>query len=385
MNFVFLSPNFPPHYELFCRALASRGVRVLGIGDAPPPLLGEGLRRALADYVPVVDLSDEDAMRRAFALLIHRHGRISHVESLNEHWLPVEARLREDFNVPGPRPLRVLRERSKLAMAGVFDAASIPAPRTERVSSPAQVRRFVEKFGFPVVFKPDVGVGAASTFEVRDAAALDRALEGPLDDLVVQEHVDGGVTSFDGLTDREGRIVFRVSFQYCRGVMEIVRDQLDVYYYTRRSIPPALERLGRRMVEAYDIRGRFFHAELFELPDGSYRALEMNFRPPGGFTTDLMNYACDVDVYGLYADVVAGRDTSGFEYELRYHCAHVSRRERPYAMSHEALVRELGPALMMTRDIPRPISVAMGSPVYVVRHQDEEELMRLIELVHRHA
>ena len=41
---------------------------------------------------------------------------------------------------------------------------------------------------------------------------------------------------------------------------------------------------------------RFFHAEFFELADGSHVALEINLRPPGGFTLDMMNYACDVDL-----------------------------------------------------------------------------------------
>ena len=34
-NFVFISPNFPSNYWLFCRALKNNGVNVLGIGDAP--------------------------------------------------------------------------------------------------------------------------------------------------------------------------------------------------------------------------------------------------------------------------------------------------------------------------------------------------------------
>ena len=34
MNFVFISPNFPQTYWNFCERLRSRGVNVLGIGDA---------------------------------------------------------------------------------------------------------------------------------------------------------------------------------------------------------------------------------------------------------------------------------------------------------------------------------------------------------------
>ena len=34
-NFVFISPNFPTNYWLFCRELRDNGLRVLGIGDQP--------------------------------------------------------------------------------------------------------------------------------------------------------------------------------------------------------------------------------------------------------------------------------------------------------------------------------------------------------------
>jgi len=385
MNFVFLSPNFPPHYDLFCAALREAGIRVLGIGDCRETELGGTLRSSLDDYIQVLDMDDHEQMLRAVALFVHRHGRIDHIESFNEHWLMTEAQLREDFNVPGPRLADVQRHQSKADMAEVFARAGIDAPACERVSSLAQVRAFVAKHGFPVVLKPDVGVGAEGATVASDDASLQRLLELEAEPRVVQAFVDGVVTSYDGLTDRDGRIVFRVSFIYCDGVMEILRDQLDVYYYTRREIPPALEEMGRRMVEAYDIRGHFFHAEFFERPDGSFQALEMNFRPPGGFTTDLMNYACDVDVYRLFAHVAAGRDLSDFEYELAHHCAHVSRRERTYVCSHEQVLQELGSSLMNWRDIPWPISGAMGTPVYMVRHRDEAELLRLIGRVHERA
>ena len=34
-NFIFISPNFPTNYWMFCRELKNNGLRVLGIGDSP--------------------------------------------------------------------------------------------------------------------------------------------------------------------------------------------------------------------------------------------------------------------------------------------------------------------------------------------------------------
>ena len=34
-NFVFISPNFPTNYWMFCKELKNNGLNVLGIGDQP--------------------------------------------------------------------------------------------------------------------------------------------------------------------------------------------------------------------------------------------------------------------------------------------------------------------------------------------------------------
>lgn len=45
----------------------------------------------------------------------------------------------------------------------------------------------------------------------------------------------------------------------------------------------------------------------------------------------------------------------------------------------------LGSSLMVYRELPLPISVAMGDQVYLARHPDEGELLRLIGLVQERA
>jgi hypothetical protein len=386
VNVVFLSPNFPPQFHLFCAALRAKGERALGIGDAPASELTDAQRAALDEYVYVPKLDDGDAVLRAVGYLTWKHGRIDRVESLNEHWLALEAKLREDFHVPGLSPAELALRRSKTGMDALFRGAGIPCPDSEPLRSPEQARAFAAQRGYPLVLKPDVGVGAARTFKIESAEQLESALAEGLSDYVIQAFVPGAVTTFDGITDREGRVVFAISFVYCAGVMDILRQQLDVYYYSRREIPPKLEELGRRMITAFDLREQFFHAELFELPGGSFRALEVNLRPPGGMTTDLMNYACDVDVYDLWARALRGDDLSGFRYEHKYHAAHASRRrDRAYRLGHDDLVRELGSTLVLHRDMPAAFATAMGDVVYMLRHESEEALRRAIDLVHAPA
>jgi hypothetical protein len=265
-------------------------------------------------------------------------------------------------------------------MRATFRAAGVPCTEGEPVERPAQVRAFVRRHGLPVVIKPDTGVGAARTFKLSTRHELDEALRAPLRGCVVERFEPGALESWDGFVDGDGRVVFHVAHAFSAGVMEIVNERRTPWYRTRRDVPWALEALGQRVVAAFGLRERFFHLECFA-HGGEYRALELNVRPAGGFTTDMLDWACDVDVYRLWARAIAGQDVSGFTYERRFGVAHVGRRrEVPYRLPHELLVAELGPALMAHRTLPEPVARAMGDDVYLVREADEARLERLVAM-----
>ena len=102
-NVVILSPHFPPHYHRFWQQVKQAGGRALGIGDERPDSLSDELRAALTEYYHVPDMHDYDALVRACGYYTHRYGRIDRFDSLNEYWLATEARIRDDFNIPGVR------------------------------------------------------------------------------------------------------------------------------------------------------------------------------------------------------------------------------------------------------------------------------------------
>jgi hypothetical protein len=382
LNVLFVSPAFPPPFVLFCEALREAGARVLGIGDVPPPALGWRLHDVLADYVFAPDLDDDDAVLRAVAGLVHRNGRIDHVDSLNEHWLDLEARIRLDFNVPGARPAETASWRSKTGMGERFARAGLAPPISRPVAGAADVRAFARDHGFPVLIKPDVGVGADGVHVADDEASLERLLAAiPVRGAVAQEYVRAKLVTFDGLADRDGRVVFASSARYAAGVMELSRDGLDVVYHVRRSVPAEVRRVGERVLEAFEVRGRFFHIELFELDDGTVRPLEINMRPPGGFSVDLMNFAGDVDLYRAWAAVVVGAQPAALPATLPYASAHVGRRPwHRYRREPHEIVDALGSALVASPWMPPLLAEKMGAPVFLVRHEDEAELGRLVAL-----
>jgi hypothetical protein len=382
MNLLFLSPHFPPQMHLFCAALRRHGAKVLGVGAASPAELAPELASALDAYAHVPGMEDYDELYRATAWLVSQHGRLDAVESHNEHWLAREAQLREDFNVPGPRPAELVTWQSKAQMARRFADGGIAHPPGIGVRSFAEALPFVRQQGYPLVVKPDIGMAARGARRVDDEAALRAALDSEPIDWMVQQYVPGPMVSFDGLTDRDGRIVYVTAHENSDGVMQIAQGRLDLVYCSLREVPAPMAELGARAVAAFGLRARFFHFEMLRRPDGQHIALEMNVRPPGGFTTDMMNFGSDVDVYDLWARVLTGEDLSSFRYERRYYCAHVSRRHgRAYRHSHDDIRELLGDMLVMEREMPEVLSL-MGDHVYLVRHPERatvEEAARFIQ------
>ena len=164
MNFVFISPNFPEAYRWFCIRLRENGVNVLGVGDARYEELHPDLKAALTEYYRVDSLEDYDQMVRALGHFTGKYGKIDWVESNNEYWLELDAALRTDFNITtGLKSDEIVKYKSKLRMKEYFRAAGVPSARFAPVTTLEAALAFTAETGYPVVVKPDNGVGAIAT------------------------------------------------------------------------------------------------------------------------------------------------------------------------------------------------------------------------------
>jgi biotin carboxylase len=381
VNFVYLSPHFPPNYYLFCVNLRSFGANVLGLADEPYDRLRPELRNALTEYYYVRDLHNYDDLVRALGYFTHRYGKLDRIDSHNEYWLQTEARLRTDFNLFGLKVDDMPRVKCKSEMKEVFKQAGVAVARGKVIGTPDQAREFVTEVSYPVVAKPDVGVGAAKTYKIHNGQELEDFLARHLQDYILEEFVEGTIQTFDGLTDRDGNIVFYSSMQYSQGIMETVNEDNDVYYYTVRDIPADIEQAGRRTAQAFDVRERFFHFEFFRKPDGRVVALEVNMRPPGGLTTDMFNYANDIDIYHEWANVVVNnRFDSRFSWP--YYCAYIGRKShKPYAHSHKEILARFGNRIAHNEPISGVFSAALGDYGYLVRSPDLGEITSITDFI----
>ena len=387
MNFVYLSPHFPPNYRMICEQLHYLGVQVLGLADEPYNMLHSSLKSALTEYYRLNDMHNYDELVRAMGYFTHRYGKIDRIDSHNEYWLETEARLRDDFNIFGMRQAEMEHVKRKSGMKKKFTQAGVRVARGKVVRSMTEAKRLIKDTGYPVVAKPDIGVGAAKTYKIHNQKELADFFEQKPDvDYIVEEFIQGNIYTFDGLTDREGNLVFYTSHQYSQGIMEVVNDDSLIYYYSLRDIPADLEDAGRRVLKIYNVRERFFHFEFFRAADnGEIVALEVNMRPPGGMTTDMFNYANDINIYKEWANIIAHNNFSA-QYSRPYHCCYVSRKfNRSYAHPHDKLARELGPALVHHEAVSGVFSAALGDYGYLVRSPDLDEIHRIAAYIQQPA
>ncbi len=378
MDFLYISPEFPPNYAAFIHHLNGAGVNVRAIGEADFHFMPESLRSALRYYVRT-DLHSVSAVEQAMAELLSAGtgmgfpDRLDLVESHNEQWLRLEAWLNERYGIDGIRPSEVDRLKRKSVMKTVFQAEGLPVARGERIRNMDHAAALADAIGYPLILKPDEGVGAGGIFKVRDETELRRLLPGLPEDYLLEEFIEGRIVSFDGLTDRNGNIIFESSLIYGDGVLEYLMGK-DTFFYVSRDIPAPLTDIGRRLVRTFDVRRKFFHFEFFRVGD-TYMPIEINCRPPGGPILDMMNYSVDDDLYAAYARMIT-QGTTSVASEKKYWCAYIGRRDRAYRLNHEEVLARCGDRLAEYGENPLVFQGAMCRYRYIVRTPDEADLLQ---------
>ncbi len=434
MNVIFVSPNFPSTYWNFCDRLRRNGVNVLGIGDAPYDGLAPELRDSLTEYYRVGTLSSYDEVFRATAFFSYKYGKIDWIESMNEYWLEQDARLRTDFNVStGIQNDQIDFIKEKSLMKKKYLAAGIPTARQFVVSgygsldggeavlmnpdgtaadgtplvrtTLADAKDFIDAVGYPVIVKPNVGVGATNTWKLETDEDLERFYaELPAVPYVMEEFIEGDIVSYDAITDSRCDPLFESMTVWPPSVMDLVLHDLDLMYYTCPEVPERLRELGRQTVKTFGVKSRFVHLEFFRLTKprknlggvGDFVALEVNMRPAGGYTPDMMNFAHSTDVYQIWADMVTtdrryldGRLQTSAELgehttvngDDRY-CVYASRKDgHRYVHPHEEVMARYGSALVMQEEMPEMNWPQMGRYMYTARLDTQDEVDQYVSFI----
>jgi hypothetical protein len=385
MDFLYLSPEFPPNYANFVLKLDEMNVNVWGFGEADFYFMPQKLRSALKWYVRA-DLSCLSEVENALEHLLKvkaslgTSANFDRVESHNEQWLQLEGFINHKLGIDGVRPKDLNRFKKKSVMKKIFKESGLSVARGERIRDFNHGLRLADDLGYPVILKPDEGVGAGGIHKVLDDIQLRHLLSEIKGDYMMEEFIDAKIVTYDGLVDGNGRILFENSLIYGDGVLEYVLGK-DTFFYVSRHIPNKLSQIGRQLTKTFDIRRKFFHFEFFVVGD-DYMPIEINCRPPGGPILDMMNYSVDDDLYAAYARMIAqGKAT--VTAEKKYYCCYVGRRDRDYVHRHSDILAAFGDGLMEHDENPLIFQKAMGKYRYILRSASESEILRMADFVLR--
>lgn len=382
-NFVFISPNFPANYWRFCRELKNNGFDVLGIGDCPYDDLSQELKDSLTEYYWVHSLENYDEVYRAVALYAFKYGRIDFIESNNEYWLERDAQLRTDFNVcSGFKAEDMPRVKYKSRMKEFYKKAGVVTARYCLATSLEECAKFIKQVGYPVIVKPDNGVGANDTYKISSDEELKNFFNNkPPFDYIMEEFVEAEVNSYDAIIDSRGEPIFETGNVTPMSIMDIVNTNGNSIYYIVNELAPDVKDAGRRTVKAFGVKSRFVHFEFFRLTKDQYLgkkgdviALEVNMRPCGGFSPDMMNYANSTDVYKIWADMIV-YDSTLVRTGERFYCAYAGRRDGKQFMYSDGDIRRMYASQMkQVGRIPDALSAAMGNAYYIANFKTAEEM-----------
>ena len=213
------------------------------------------MKECLTEYYKVSDMNNYEEFIKAMGYFTYKYGKIDWVESNNEHWLTLDARIRKDFNITtGINSDEIINYKSKSEMKKFYKKARIPTPRYSMVTTLAKAQSFIERVGYPIVVKPDIGVGASHTHQINNEEELvefynNLPKDGPY---IMEELIIGDIITYDGICDSEGNVLVEAS-HITPPIMNVVNNNSDVSYYTNIKVSNRLSSVGKKAIKAFKL------------------------------------------------------------------------------------------------------------------------------------
>ena len=275
-------------------------------------------------------------------------------------------------------------------MKAYYERANVPVARYHLTTTYEEGKKFIEKVGYPVIVKPDNGVGANATWKISDDEGLKDFYTRDLGtQYIMEEFVPGYIVSFDGITDQDNNIIFKTSHTFPEPIMDIVNSKEECFYWSEREIPEDLDKMGTAVIKSFGIRGRFFHTEYFRLTQdkeglgkkGGLVGLEVNMRPPGGYTPDMMNFANDINVFKIYANMAMFNE-GRYETDRPYHAVYCGKRDYLTYKNNAAVIFGRYEKNIMVHDrMPDLLGEAMGNEFYLARFDNMDDVRAFMRCV----
>ncbi|MET9697954.1 ATP-grasp domain-containing protein [Streptomyces sp. NPDC006529] len=274
----------------------------------------------LAGYAHVEVVQDYhfNPLVESQALAMHEKWGFEGVISLSEFDLLRAARLREAFAVPGQDVASATAFRDKLVMKRILSEAGVPVAPYAPVSNLADLLRFIDEVGYPVVVKPRSGGGSMDVHVLDDRHDVDTLLAAHralgTDDgahLLAEQYIEHELLHVDGIVvDGETRLMWP-STQGDSTCLDIKRGRILHSCMLDADDPlfePARDLTRRALAALPTPATSLFHAEVFRATDGRLVFNEVASRMGGGMIEDVVTLGFGHFLLEVFVRSVGGNE-----------------------------------------------------------------------------
>ena len=319
---VLVAPHFLENTNRYVRAFAAlEGVTLSLVSEDPASAIPEAIRPRVARHYQVDHCLEAESLTRAVRWLGSAVGRVDRLTGALEQLQSPMARVRDALDLEGLRSDVARRFRDKDHMKEVLRSRDVPVASSVLASSPAELRAFVAQVGFPVIVKPQAGVGARATYRITsedDLAGLEAhgVIPSAIRPFQVEEFILAREHTCETVTVR-GTPVWRSGTRYFPTPLEVLespwvqycvllpREDQDTEWTRFHAINDAALAALFGDAESSAAGTALTHLEWFLREDGSALVNEVGVRPPGVGIMPLMGLAHDTDFFADWAELIA--------------------------------------------------------------------------------
>ncbi len=315
---VFIAPLFLENTNRYVRAFAALdGVTLSVVSSAPAEAIPADLRPRIAAHYGVANCMDGAQLTEAIGWLSRTVGKVDRVAGVLEQLQMPMAEARDALGIEGITREIARNFRDKDRMKEVLRAAGVPVAQSTLATTKAEIEAFIGRVGYPVIVKPQAGLGTRGTFRVEtkdDLAALEAPT--PAAPIQVEEFIRAREHTCETVSIR-GKHVWRSGTRYFPSPLEVVETPWIQYsvLLPKESDDPTWRQFDATNSAALDALygsgaktcagSALTHMEWFLREDGRCLVNEVGVRPPGVQIMPLMGLAHDMDMFAEWSKLMA--------------------------------------------------------------------------------
>lgn len=316
---VFVAPHFLENTNRYVRAFAALppSVTFSVVSMDAAEQIPADCRARIAGHYRVGDCMDSAQLVPALKAIGTSIGKVDRLCGVLEQLQLPLGEARDACGIEGVTTEIARNFREKDRMKAVLRAANVPVAKSVLALSGAAIRAFIDQVGYPVIAKPQAGLGARATFRIENddelAAVEEPSAERPLQ---IEEFVRAREHTCETVTIR-GVPVWRSGTRYFPSPLETLETAWVQYcvLLPREEDDPTWRGFDATNTAAltalFGTAGKtaagtaLTHMEWFLRDDGTSLVNEVGVRPPGVHIMPLMSLAHDTNLIADWCRLMA--------------------------------------------------------------------------------